>query len=140
MKEVHLDILGICETRWAGNGDFTQDDVWIIYSRSEKSGKNGVAVILRGKWKENVLNTYYVDDRTMMIKLQAALTNIYTIQVYFPTYNSSDEEINVMYGKLEELMSLTKKKSYVFILGDFNASVEEQTSTSIHMGKYEFGN
>lgn len=109
MEEAHLDILGLCETRWAGNGDFIQDDVRIIYSGSEKSGRNGVAVILKGKWKQNVLNTYHVDDRTM-IKLQAAPTNIYVIQVYFPTSNSSDDEIEIMYSKLEKLLNLTEEK------------------------------
>lgn len=43
-EEAQLDILGLCETRWAGKSDFTQNDVRIIYSGSEKSGKNGVAV------------------------------------------------------------------------------------------------
>lgn len=70
----------------------------------------------------------------MMIKFQAAPINIYIIQVYFSTSKSSDEEIDEMYIKLEELMNLTEEKSNVFILGDFNPSVGEQTSTSIHMG------
>lgn len=42
-------MLGICETRWAGNGNFKHDDVRIIYNRSEKSGENVVAIILIGK-------------------------------------------------------------------------------------------
>jgi len=53
-----------------------------------------------------------------MIKLQAAPNNINAVQVYFPTSSSSDEEIDVMYGKIEELMNLTEDKSNVFILGD----------------------
>lgn len=42
------------------------------------------------------------------------------MQVYFLTSNSSDEEIDVMYSKLEEISNLTEDKSNVFILGDFN--------------------
>lgn len=71
-----------------------------------------------------------------MIKLEAALTNIYIIQVHFPTSKSSHEEMDVMYNNLEELLNLIEKKSNVFIIGNFNASIGEQASTSIHPGKY----
>jgi exonuclease III len=126
MEEAQMDILGLCEIRWAGKCDFIQDDVQIIYSGSEKSEKISIAVILKGKWKKNVLNTYHVDDRILMNKLNfflAAPTNIYFILVYFPTYNSSDEEIDVMCSELEELLNFTEEKSNVLMQGDFNASV-----------------
>lgn len=93
MKRAELDILGICETRWAGNGDFTSEEFRFIHCGNEKRGKNGVALILRGKWKNNVLNTYHVNDRMMMIKIHAEPTDMYVIQVYFPTSNSDDEEV-----------------------------------------------
>lgn len=56
MKKADLDSTGICETRSAGNEDFTNEELRIIHSENEKGGRNGVAVILRGKWKNNVLN------------------------------------------------------------------------------------
>lgn len=59
MKKTDLDILGICETRWEGNGDYIKDDLRIIHSGNPKGGTNGVAIVLRGRWKENVLNTYH---------------------------------------------------------------------------------
>ena len=55
MEEVikaELNILGVCETKWAGCGDFR-----IIYSGKEEPGRNGVALFLRGEWKSSVLNT-----------------------------------------------------------------------------------
>uniref|UniRef100_A0A8D9DT62 Craniofacial development protein 2 n=1 Tax=Cacopsylla melanoneura TaxID=428564 RepID=A0A8D9DT62_9HEMI len=139
MKRAELDILGICETRWAGNGDFTSEDFRIIHSGNEKRGKNGVALILRGKWRNNVLNTYHVNDRIMMIKIHAEPTDIYIIQVYFPTSNSDDEEVEHMYEQLEDLFKITEEKSNVFITGDFNASVGEQNFTSNTMGKFGLG-
>lgn len=79
-----------------------------------------------------------------MIRLQAIPTihvNIINFQsILGPTSNSSDEEIDVMHGKIEELMSLTEEKPNVFISGDFNASIREQTSTSTHVGKYGYQN
>lgn len=59
MNKAGLDILGLCETRWAGNGDYRSDGFRIIHSGKEKSGSNGVAVVLNSKWSNNVLNTYH---------------------------------------------------------------------------------
>lgn len=68
-----------------------------------------------------------------------AMPLIYVIQLPFPTSNNSDEKIDVMYGEPEELSNFTVDKSNAFILGDFNASYGEKTTTSIHLGKYGFG-
>lgn len=139
MKRAELDILGICETRWVGNGDFTSEEFRIIHCGNEKRGKNGVALILRGKWKNNVLKTYHVNDRMMLIKIHAEPTDIYVIQVYFPISNSNDEKVENIYEQLEDLFKITEEKSNVFIIGDFNASVGEQNFTSTTMGKFGLG-
>lgn len=44
-----------------------------------------------------------------------------------------------MYKQLEELMRLTETKSNVFIMGDFNASVGNQTSEQGCVGKFDLG-
>lgn len=128
MKIAELDIVEICDTRWAGNGDFINGKLRIIHSGNEKGERNGVAVILRGKWKNNVLNTYHVGDRIMMIKLEAQPTDLYTIQVYFPTKNSRDEEIDRIYEQLEDLVALTEENSNLIIMEDFNTAVGSQIS------------
>lgn len=60
--------------------------------------------------------------------------------MYFPTTHSTEDEIDLMYGKLEELLNITEEKFNVFIIGEFIASVREQILTSIHLGRYGFGN
>lgn len=95
-----LDILGISETRWPGNGDYIKKDLRIIHSGGEKRGSKGVAIILRGKWKNNVLNTFHVNERIIMIKLQAHPTDMYIMQVCFPTTSCEEEEIEIMYQQL----------------------------------------
>ncbi|KAI5705448.1 hypothetical protein M8J75_015140 [Diaphorina citri] len=130
MKKANLNILGVCETRWAGNGDFTSEEFRIIHSGNETRGRSGVALILKGEWKDSVLNTYHLSDRILMIKLEAIPNNIYIIQVYFPTSSSTEEEIDSIYEQIEDLLQLTDEKSNVFIMGDFNASVGNQTGTN----------
>lgn len=50
-----LNITGICETRYVGNEDFTNEGLRIILNENEKGGRNGLAVILRGEWKNMFL-------------------------------------------------------------------------------------
>uniref|UniRef100_A0A8D8U352 Craniofacial development protein 2 n=1 Tax=Cacopsylla melanoneura TaxID=428564 RepID=A0A8D8U352_9HEMI len=137
---IQMNILGICETRWAGNGDYIKDDLRIIHSGNDKGGQKGVAIVLRGRWKENVLNTYHVNDRILMIKIEAEPTNLYVIQVYFPTSKYKDEVVETVYEQLEELLILTEDKSNVILMGDFNASVGSSLSNQGCVGKFGFGN
>lgn len=104
-----LDILGISEIRWPGNSDYIKNDlIRLIHSGCDKRGSKGVAVILRGKWKNNVFNTFH---------LQAQPIDIYIIQVYFPTKNCNNEEIDIMYEQLEEFLRIIDNKSNIFIMG-----------------------
>lgn len=48
MKNAKLDIFGVGETKWVGNGDCISDEFRIIRSGSERRGRNGLAVILWG--------------------------------------------------------------------------------------------
>ena len=51
LDRINLDIVGLCETRWNGEGEFKpEDDTTIVYSGKEKGKKElGVAIILRGE-------------------------------------------------------------------------------------------
>ena len=48
MRRAKMNVLGLCETRWEGVGDFMSEDYRIIYSGS-KGGQKGVAMILDRK-------------------------------------------------------------------------------------------
>ena len=44
--KVNIDILGICELKWTGMGDFNSDDHYIYYCWEESLRRNGVALIV----------------------------------------------------------------------------------------------
>ena len=52
--------------------------------------------------------------------------NITVIQVYAPTSNSEEAEVEQFYEDLKDLLELTPKKDVLFIIGDWNAKVEIQ--------------
>ena len=52
--------------------------------------------------------------------------NITVIQVYAPTTNAEEAEVEQFYEDLQHLLELTTKKIVQFIIGDMNAKVESQ--------------
>ena len=47
--------------------------------------------------------------------------NITVIQVYAPTTNAKEAEVEWFYEDLQDLLELTTKKDVLFIIGDWNA-------------------
>ena len=45
MARVNIDILGICELRWIGMGEFNSDDHYIYYCGQKSLRRNGVAFV-----------------------------------------------------------------------------------------------
>ena len=52
--------------------------------------------------------------------------HITVIQVYAPTSNAEEAEVEWFYEDLQDLLELTPKKDVLFIIGDWNAKVESQ--------------
>ena len=64
--------------------------------------------------------------------------SITVIQVYAPTSNTEDAEIEQFYEDLKDLLELTPKKDVLFIIGDWNAKVGSQETPGV-TGKFGFG-
>ena len=52
--------------------------------------------------------------------------NITVIQVYVPTSNAEEAEVEQFYEDLQDLLELTPKKDVLFNIGDWNAKVGSQ--------------
>ena len=55
------------------------------------------------------------------VHFQGKLFNITVIQVYAPTTDAEEAEVDQFYEDLEDLLELTPKKDVLFIIGDWNA-------------------
>ena len=60
------------------------------------------------------------------------------IQVYAPTSNAEEAEVEWFYEDLQDHLELTPKKDVLFIIGDWNAKVESQEIPGI-TGKFDLG-
>ena len=57
------------------------------------------------------------------VHFQVKLSSIMVIQVYAPTSNTEEAEVEWFYEDLQDLLELTTKKDILFIIGDWNAKV-----------------
>jgi hypothetical protein len=99
----------------------------VIHAGGSKK-QNGVAVILDKHQADKVVKINQVNDRLIMIKLNAEPVDIIVIQVYMPTSQHKDDEIEEMYEDIEEVMRQEKGSDYAVIMGDWNAVVGEGRS------------
>ena len=60
------------------------------------------------------------------ICFQGKLLNITVIQVYAPTSNAEEAEVEWFYEDLQDLLEPTPQKDVLFIIGDWNAKVGSQ--------------
>ena len=64
--------------------------------------------------------------------------NIMVIQVYVPTSNTEEAEVEWFCEDLQDLLELTPQKHVLFIIGDRNAKVGSQETPGV-TGNYELG-
>ena len=57
--------------------------------------------------------------------------NITEIQVYAPTSNTEEAEVEWFYEDLQDLLELTPQKDVLFIIGDWNAKVGSQETPGV---------
>ena len=72
------------------------------------------------------------------VRFQGNPFNITVIQVYAPTSNTEEAEIEWFYEDLQDLLELTPKKDILFIIGDWNAKVGSQEIPGV-TGKFGLG-
>ena len=110
MARVNIDILGISKLKWAGMGEFNSDDHYIYYCGQENLWRNGVAIIVNKRVQNAVLGCNLKNNRMISVHFQGKPLSITVIQVYAPTSNAEEAEVEWFYKDLQDLLELTPKK------------------------------
>ena len=76
--------------------------------------------------RNSVLGCNLKNNRMISAHFQGKPFNIMVIQVYAPTSNAEEAEVEWFYENLQELLELTPPKNVLFIIGDWNAKVRSQ--------------
>ena len=109
MARVNIDILGISELKWTGMGEFDSGDHYIYYCGQESLRRNGEALIINKRVQNAVLRSNLKNDRMISVHFQGKSFNVTVIQVYAPTTDTKEAEVDQFYDNLEDLLELTPK-------------------------------
>ena len=138
MARVNVDIPGISELKWTGMGEFNSDGHCIYNCGQESLRRNGVAIIVNKRVQNAVLGCNLKSDRMISVCFQGKPFNIRVIQVYAPTSNAEEAEVEWFYEDLQDLLELTPKKDVLFIIGNWKAKVQSQEIPGV-TGKFHLG-
>ena len=90
---MNIDILGISELKWTGMGEFNSDDHYINYFGQESLRRNRVAIMANKRVQNAKLGCNLKNDRMISVRFQGKPFNITVIQVYAPTSNAAEAEV-----------------------------------------------
>ena len=88
--------------------------------------------------RNEVLGCNLKNNRIISVHFQDKPFNITVIQVYAPTSNAEEAEVEHFYEDPQDLLELTPKKDVLFIIGDWNAKVGSQETPGL-TGKFGLG-
>ena len=115
---MNINILGISELKWTEMGEFNSDDNSIYYCGQESLQKNEVALIVNKTVQNTILGCNVKNYRMILVLFQGKPFSIIVIQVYAPTTDAKEAEVDWFYENLSNLLELAPPKDILFITGD----------------------
>ena len=129
MERIKLNILGICEHRWKGQGHLTTPKGGkFIYSGREQPGQSGVGILLEKETAKSLIGYNPISCRILIVRIQGRKKNVTLIQAYAPKSSSEIEEAEEFYASLQHAMENIHKQDTLYMLGDFNAKIGHEMS------------
>ena len=119
-------------------GELNSDDHYIYYCGQESLRRNGVVITVNKRVRNAVLECNLKNNRMISVHFQGKPFYIIVIQVYAPTINAEEAEVEWFYEDLQDLLELTHKKDVILIIGDWNAKVGSQETPGV-TGKFGLG-
>uniref|UniRef100_A0A914URD9 Reverse transcriptase domain-containing protein n=1 Tax=Plectus sambesii TaxID=2011161 RepID=A0A914URD9_9BILA len=116
-----LDLLGVSEVRWKGNGEMTCDGKRILYSGNEDEHIRGVGLVLGKEAIRALIGWKPINDRIITARFASAHVRTTVIQVYAPTEQAGEAEKDDFYNVLQAVMDETPKHDLKLVIGDMNA-------------------
>ena len=101
MTRLNIHLLEISELRRTGMGEFNSDYHYIYYCGQEALRRNGIAIKINKRFWNAVLECSLKNDRMISVCFQGKPFIIIVIQVYAPTSNAEEAEVEWFYENLK---------------------------------------
>ena len=108
-----------------GMDEFNLDDHYIYYYGQKCLRRNGVTLIINRSLRCST-SVQSQKQQNDLCSSPRQTIQYQVIQVYAPTSNAEEAEVEQFYEDLQDLLELTPPKDVLFIIGDWNAKVGSQ--------------
>ena len=102
MQKNEVSVLGVSEVRWKGQGEIRSVDYTVYYSGGERAERY-VAIVMQKSTVTRVVKKIVCSDRIIALKLKAEPVSILKMQVYMPTSQYEDDEVEKLCDTIEEI-------------------------------------
>ena len=89
-------------------GEFNSEDHYIYYCGQESLRRNGIAIMVKKRVRNAVLECNLKNDRMFSVRFQGKPFSITVIRAYAPTSNAEEGEVEPFYEDLQDLLELTQ--------------------------------
>jgi len=103
MQKNEVSVLGVSEVRWKGQGEIRSGDYTVYYSGCERA-ERVVAIVVHKSVVRSVVKKIVCNYRIIALKLKAEPVSILIMQVYMPTSEYEDDEVEKLYDTIEEIL------------------------------------
>ena len=93
--------------------------------------REGVGFILDKESTKSIIGYNPMIPRGITIRLKAHPINLTIIQVYAPTSDASDEDLESFYNTVQEALDKTPPRDLLVMMGDWNAKWERQKGRTL---------
>jgi exonuclease III len=91
-----------------------------------------VAIVVHKSIVGSVVKKIMCNDRITAVKLNAEPANVLIVQVYMPTSDYEDKEVDKLYDKIEGILEKDGKgDTNTIIMGDWNSAVGDKSNCNI---------
>jgi exonuclease III len=131
MEKNVVSVMGVSEVKWKGQGEIRSGDYTVYYSRGEKS-ERGVVTVVHKSTVGSVIKKIVCNDRIIAVELNAEPVNVLIVQVYMPTSDYEDEEVEELCDRIENILEEDGKgDTNTIIMGDWNNVVSDKSNDNI---------
>jgi Reverse transcriptase (RNA-dependent DNA polymerase)/Domain of unknown function (DUF6451) len=143
-KKVRLEVLGLCEHRWADSGEIRIPNSGISFLFSGKplaeKRESGVGLMLSASSRSALRSWIPVSDRILTARFRTRARHVTIVQVYAPTNMADSSSKDDFYESLSATLNKVPRGDIQILMGDLNAKVGNDNShRESVMGKHGLG-